>query len=133
MRHAVGHWAQFYIGDAWDAKTHDCWVFVRRVWQERFNRTVPAVEFDASSALDCRHALARQPERANWHEVTTPAEGDAVLMGKSARPCHVGVWVDADGGRVLHCLQGHGVVCQDTTALRVMGLRVLGYYRRAAP
>ncbi len=127
------HWAHAYIGDAWDARTHDCWVFVRRVWAEQFGRTVPAVDFDAASALDCRRALAQRPERDNWIEVATPAEGDAVLMAKGRHPCHVGVWVATDGGRVLHCLQGHGVVCQDVTALRLMGLRVTGYYRRAAP
>lgn len=132
-RPPAAHWSAAYVGDPWDARTHDCWVFARRIWRERFGRDVPAVDFDAASALDCRRALAQRPERANWHEVATPAEGDAVLMGKSARPSHVGVWVGADGGRVLHCLQGHGVVCQDVTALRLMGLRVLGYYRRGAP
>jgi len=128
----VTHWAETYLGDAWVAGTHDCWAFARRVWRERFGLAVPAIDFAAHSALACRRALAQQPERQNWLEVMQPAEGDAVLMGKNARPAHVGVWVAANGGAVLHCLEGAGVVCNSLTALQINGWRVLGYYRRAA-
>ena len=124
------HWIESYLGQPWVAHEHDCWSFARRVWHERFAIDVPVVAFDARSALACRRALEQQPERQNWQSTGVPAEGDAVLMGKNARPSHVGVWIAADGGRVLHCLEGAGVVCNDLTSLKTAGWRVLGFYRR---
>lgn len=125
------HWAADYIGMPWDAQHNDCWMFVRAIWETHFGFAVPAIEIDSASALACRRTFAAHAERMNWIAVQEPAEGDGVLMGTSARPSHVGVWVAANGGAVLHCLQDHGVVCQNVTALKSMGLHVIGYYRRA--
>jgi cell wall-associated NlpC family hydrolase len=126
------HWAETYIGEPWVAGEHDCWAFARRVWRERFGVEVPAVDVDACNRMACVKAFAgAEPERANWLPVMLPEEGDAVLIGKSERPSHVGVWVDADCGGVLHCVQGAGVVFNSTTSLYIGGWRILGFYRRA--
>jgi hypothetical protein len=126
------HWAEQYIGEPWIAGEHDCWAFARRVWRERFGRDIPAVDVDATNRLACSRAFAgAEPERANWEPVHVPFEGDAALIGKNTRPSHVGVWVYANGGGVLHCVQGVGVVCNDLTSLALTGWRVLGWYRRA--
>ena len=128
----MSHWATQYIGAPWVAGTHDCWAFARRVWREQFGMDVPAVAFDAASALSCRKALESAEERGHWQSVSPPREGDAVLMGKNARPAHVGIWLDTCAGRVLHCVEGAGVVCNDLMSLRNAGWLVLGYYRRLA-
>jgi len=128
----MSHWAINYIGEPWIAGEHDCYAFARRVWREQFGMEVPLVDFDATSALACQRALAKQPERANWQPVETPREGDAVLISKGKRPSHVGVWISANGGAVLHCAQGVGVICQGLASLNTSGWHVLGYYRRGA-
>lgn len=124
------HWANAYIGAPWVAGENDCWAFARRVWREQFRLDVPAVDVDACNRLACSRAFDGHPEKSHWASIVKPAEGDAALIGKSARPSHVGLYVDANGGAILHCVQGHGVVCQDTTSLRLSGWRILGYYRR---
>lgn len=128
----MSHWAEHYIGAPWVAGDHDCWAFARRVWRERFGLVVPAVDVDATNRMACGRAFQGHPERDCWTRVDRPVEGDAVLLGKSGRPSHVGVWVEAGPGAVLHCVQGAGVVCNDPTALALAGWRVLGWYRRAA-
>jgi hypothetical protein len=45
-----------------------------------------------------------------WERISGAEEGCAVVMGMSVRdPCHVGIWSDIDGGRVVHCTNGAGV------------------------
>lgn len=127
------HWCERYLGEPWIAGEHDCWAFARRVWREQFHLDVPPVDVDASARLACSRAFAGHAEREHWQPVLKPNEGDAALIGKSARPSHVGLYVDANGGAILHCVQGFGVVCQSPKALQTAGWRVLGYYRREVP
>lgn len=127
------HWAARYIGEPWVPHYHDCWGFFRRVQMEQFGCDLPEIDVDACAPLTCRRAFASHDERDRWLLTETPQEGDAVLMGKNARPSHVGVMICADGGcLVLHCVEGAGVVLQSPQALKASGWRVLGTYRRAA-
>jgi cell wall-associated NlpC family hydrolase len=123
------HWAFDYIGEAWVLGEHDCWGFVRRVQRERFGREIPPFDVDAMSRMACARAVASNPERERWRNVDTPAEGDCVLLAHSRHPSHVGLWVDCDGGGVLHCLRGAGVVFQSVTRLKAMGWGHLEFYR----
>lgn len=126
------HWAESYIGEPWIAQHHDCWAFFRRVQMERFGLDLPEIDVDACAPLTCRRAFASHAERDRWIEVAMPHEGDAVLMGKNARPAHVGVWIEAGNGAILHCVEGAGVVLSGRMDLRLSGWRTLGFYRRAA-
>ena len=123
------HWAFDYIGLPWIRGDHDCWGFVRRVQLERFGRSVPAFDMDAYNSLACARAVAANPERINWQSVTTPKEGDCVLLAHAKHPSHVGVWVEVDGGGVLHCLQSSGVVFQSVKSLKASGWGHLEFYR----
>jgi hypothetical protein len=126
------HWAAHYIGDAWVNGVHDCWGFFRRVQMEQFGLDLPEIAVDACSPLICRRAFASNDESDAWLAVDVPAEGDAVLMGKSKRPAHVGVWVEMPGlYAVLHCVEGGGVIVQDRTTLKLSGWQIIGFYRRA--
>lgn len=125
-------WANKYIGDPWIAGEHDCWAFARRVWLERYGWHVPPVDVDALNNLAAVRAFNAHPERVNWQRIADPVEGAAVLMGKSDRPSHVGIWLDASPSPgILHCMRGAGVVFSTPQALAASGYRVLGYYRRA--
>lgn len=123
------HWAFDYIGQPWVAGTHDCWGFFRRVQAERFGRVLPAIEPDSYRSLHCARAFAGNPERDHWQPTATPAEGDAVLLAHARHPSHVGLWIEVDGGGVLHCLQRAGVVFQTVKSLKAQGWGHLEYYR----
>ena len=125
-------WPARYIGEPYVPREHDCWAFARRVWREVFGFDVPAVNVDPSDAFAVVRALAGHPERARWSELARPREAAAVLMTTGTRGCHVGVWSDCDGGGVLHCLAGCGVVWSSLPALALHGWRVLGFYERAS-
>lgn len=127
------HWPARYIGEPWVAGENDCWSFARRVWREVFGLEVPAVDLEHYRPRAIVRALASHPERAHWCALERPCEGAGVLMSTATLPCHVGIWCAADGGGVLHCLEGPGVVYTRPAALTAHGWRVLGYYARRAP
>jgi cell wall-associated NlpC family hydrolase len=129
----VNHWATTYIGEPYVWAENDCWAFCRRVWAEQFGLTVPAVAMSGSNLRAITREISHNDERANWSQVDTPAEGDAVLMAHGRYPSHVGIWIDADGGGVLHCIDPQGVVFSTRAGLDRAGWRRVAYYRRAAP
>lgn len=126
---ASPHWAAGYIGLPWIAHDNDCWSFCRRVWAERFGLAVPAIDVDADHLAAVTRSFLGHPERARWAEVVAPVEGDAVLLAHSRFPTHVGIWVDIDGGGVLHCEQASGVVFSRPGALARCGWAHLSFYR----
>jgi cell wall-associated NlpC family hydrolase len=124
-----GHWAARYIGLPW-TPAFTCWHFCARVWRDRFGVAVPLVEIDGRDARAARRAFEAEAGRQGWLEVTDPREGDAVLMAKGARPCHVGIWLALGG--VLHCIEGNGAIYSPRHRLGDLGYRVVGFWRRAA-
>lgn len=126
----MNHWAADEIGRPWLAGVHDCWAFFRRVQAERYGRHVPPFQVDARSTLACARAMNANPERQAWHRVSTPEDGDAVILARGKHPTHVGIWLDIDGGGVLHCQRGAGVIFQDLRALGLAGWSHLEFYRK---
>lgn len=125
------HWCERYIGEPWVAGRHDCWAFFRRVQREQFGREIPAGgTFDSTSTVSCIRALRHDEERGHWLEVMEPTEGDAALLSRNLIPSHVGVWVNANGGALLHCVQGVGVILQNHASLARHGWGSIRFYRR---
>lgn len=115
----MSHWALPYLGDPWHPHRHDCWVFVRRVQRDRFSRDLPAIDPDNYRAETKAALFASHPHRHAWQEVPREAvqEGDCVRMANASNPGHVGVWIDVDGGRVLHCDDPMGVMATPLASL----------------
>jgi cell wall-associated NlpC family hydrolase len=119
-------WAAAYIGQPWTPE-RDCWAFFRDVQREAFGREVPAIDIDALSLTACLRTFKAHPERGRWLPTDDPQDGDGVLLARGRLPSHVGIWVD--GGRVLHSLEGFGVVCQRVADLRAAGWSRIDCYR----
>ena len=126
------HWATDLIGTPWVAGISDCWSFARTVWRDRWGWEVPPLTVDPQDARAARRAFAQPHDAAGWQMVAEPQEGDAVLMARGARPCHVGLWVTPDPmAGILHSVEGAGVVFTPPDRLAGMGYRIVGMYRRA--
>ena len=102
-----------YIGIPWVAGAQgpdafDCMAFFRYVQGRHFGIEVPQIiapDYDDPMALSAM--FSDHPERQRWTRIDQPRHGCAVLV---RRPMHIGVWLDMDGGGVLHCVRGAGVV-----------------------
>lgn len=124
-------WAADYIGLPWVAgaqgpDAYDCMGFFRHVQGKHFGIQVPQIiapDPDDASALV---ALFNQhEERSRWPRIATPEHGCAVIVH---RPLHIGVWLDVDGGGVLHCVRGVGVIFTSSEAWRLSGFGRREYF-----
>lgn len=128
------HWSTRYIGLPWESGAQgpdafDCWSFVRHVQREHFGRMLPIIDVDAHDRAIVRTEFAVNPERGRWSQVDLPVEGDAVLVYKGKVADHVGVWIDADGGKILHAMPSIGVACTSVKALQRLGWNPIEFYR----
>ena len=105
-----------------------CWAFVRHVQSVVFGRALPPAPADGNFVAHAQ-VIADSAERARWRRMSSPIDGDIVLMGHTRTPHHVGVWARSDGGGVLHCLDPLGVVFQSRARLAIEHWRIEGFYR----
>lgn len=102
-----------YIGLPWVAGAQgpnqfDCMGFFRHVQGLHFGIDVPSIVApDVDDASSLVALFGRHPERKRWALEPTPTHGCAVII---RRPLHIGTWLGIDGGGVLHCVRGIGVV-----------------------
>lgn len=128
------------INQPWTKEARHCWRFVREAAKELYGIDVPLVLEVAPGGFEGRKSKRKlwkeHPERANFDEIANPVDGAIVLM---RRPFvlpgnfdHAGLYIDVDGGGILHCDAPQGV-CFDS--LREIELRrwVPSYFVRKQP
>ena len=130
----MSHFARQYMGRPWvnggqGPDGFDCWGLVRYVLARHFNILAPTVDIDADNLKACALALDSGKRDNKWLETADPVEGDVALMAHARYPSHVGIWLDVDGGGILHCLRGAGVVYSTPVKLRLSGWGRIEYYR----
>jgi len=82
-------------------------------------------------------AISEHPERKNWRLVlpdtmglVTAKDGALVLMARSDRPAHIGVWLSAER-KIAHADPIFGVVFDSLVDLRTKGWVKLRFYEPA--
>lgn len=130
------HWANGYVGLPWvngaqGPNAFDCWALVRHVQRVHYGRELPIINVDADDIDAVHAAFHAHPEKARWQLSGQPQDGDCVLTHKGAQVDHVGIYLDLDGGRVLHAVRGSGVVCTALPVLQRMGWNPVEFYRFA--
>lgn len=130
------HWAVPLIGKPWTQggtgpDAFDCYGLVRHVQAQRAGFLMPVICVDGLNTLSAARAVRDYPY-SDWDQVSDFRELDVLQLGHAQHPHHVGLWVEADGGGVLHCVAGAGVLFQRLPQLAAHGWRVLGHYRRRA-
>ena len=129
------HWATELIGLPYSSggsdlyTGFDCWGLFRYVQKHHFNRDLPPVNVDTSDVLAVAREFRDNEQRSCWALRYLPMDGDAVLMAHARYPSHVGVWLDIDGGGVLHAVKGMGVIYSNLSALKLSGWGRIEYYR----
>ena len=119
-----------YLGLPWIEGQRDCWLFFREIQAKHYGRIVPIVDVDVMDIRDVIHKVDAE-KKAHWEQIGKPEDGCAVLMSRNRYPVHIGMWLDIDGGKVLHCAQCMGVVFQNRQALKFDGWTGITYWRFA--
>lgn len=104
----------------------DCWHFLQHVLMTYFGKCLPNAPIGDHFA--CKQIFETEVRAGRWERVQDPQHGDAVSMREGDWP-HVGIYLDIDGGRVLHCCEDHDVVASRLSTLRTAGFGRLKFYR----
>jgi hypothetical protein len=121
-----------YIGIPWEEggegpDAFDCMAFVGHIQRKHFGVELPKIVIpDYQDRRSLVGLIGNHPENKNWLPVDAPRHGDSVLVRS---PAHYGVWLDIDGGGVLHCLRGAGVVFTTAASWATSGLGRRQYLR----
>lgn len=103
------------LGRPWEADGLHCWALVRDAATALFGVVLPPVlDVAPAGRLTKAELFNTHPERANWVEVDRPGRWAVCLMHRRrAREElleHAGIYLDVDGGGILHVDDPHGVV-----------------------
>lgn len=121
------------VGKSWEIGAHgpeefDCWGLVWAVQKNVFGRELPRVENPPTDNL--RHLMkfiAVHPARKQW-KVGQKHHGALVEMAYSDVTFHVGVFLDVDGGGIIHSQRRVGVCWDRESALLAAGWRKFVYH-----
>ncbi len=100
----------------------DCQDLVRHVSKLAFDREIFMVKTPSARVADLVRFIKEHPERYMWRIQEHPEHGGLVEMSHGLHPHHVGIWLDIDGGGILHCHVG-GVGFDTVLALKAAGWR----------
>ena len=126
------HWARRYVGRPFlsggaGPAGYDCWGLVRAFYAQAHGVRIPPAGRNADDLRDVRAGFADNRLYGGWEKVRAPHDGDAVLMRQGRHVCHVGLWADIDGGRVVHAMPGVGVTAMKDVS--VAGYEIDSFWR----
>lgn len=133
------HWAAQYLGRPWrpgaeGPDAFDCWGLIRTIYRDRLGIEIPRA--GVAQGIDELKKVLQEfnasPLYGLFDEVAAPRDLDGALMVQAKHPIHVGIYLEADGGKIIHCSQRAGVVAQDLSSLAAHGFKVLRWYRPKA-
>lgn len=126
---APSSWASDYVGLPYIIGVGECAHRAALVWRQRFRLEIDVAPAFGDMAVAQRHILTALAG-SDWARVGRPLEGDAVIMWKGQRLCHVGVWVAPS--HVLHCTRAAGMILTPEPELPDQGFRTFGFFRHRA-
>ncbi len=109
-----------------------CWAFLRAVYLAAYGIELHDLGHVAGDVQRDIPFAYTEAGSGRWCPVTVPQDGDAVAMGRRARPHHVGVWLAAEGGLIAHCAEPMGVTVAPRRALAAIGWGSFRFYRHKA-
>ncbi len=127
------HWAVEYIGKPWRMASDgpdafDCWGLVVEIQRRLYGRNLETIQVDPKNLRLLIETIRDHPVRLDWRPTASPKEGDVALLRQSRHPVHVGVWLEVDGGGILHAMRERGVVFQNMRSLHLNGWQIENFY-----
>lgn len=121
------------IGHAYDPAGLHCWELVRQCQRAVFGRELPPVLVAPERRRELVEMMSLRDSHPGWGAVEGPAHGAVVFLTRNGHEvaraaCHAGVWLDLDGGGVLHTDAPHGVVFESLPELKARNWADPSYY-----
>lgn len=115
-----------YEDGAFGPDSFNCWGLLYYVQQNYFKTNMPMAPIGDGDG--CRLMFEQQLRTGAWTELEFPEHGCGALMRGGETP-HVGIYLDFDGGGILHSLNEEGVIWTPLPRLRALQFGRTKYYR----
>lgn len=131
-------WAIEHIGKPWVAGARgpdafDCGGWLRFAFLTQHGIVLPEWgDVNPKNPSQTAPAILGAAQSDIWHEVEEPVDFCAVAMSQSRVIHHVGLYLDVDGGLILHACDGKGLIAQSLSQLAGSGWRTLIFYQHQA-
>lgn len=104
-----------YINLKWESGAtgpdkFDCQGLVVDIQKNIYNKTMPNVKVNADSLLSVVKAISKNKVWDRFKKIDKCEDGCIVKMFTAQEPNHIGVYINIDGGGVIHSLTNVGVV-----------------------
>lgn len=103
-----------------------CFRLVHRVFEDAYGISLPDSDAGLAPGYEARAARFHIELAAHCIEITAPAEGDLIVIGRGGRPWHIGVVVEP--GQMLHSYAGGSAVIESYNDVRWRN-RIDGFWR----
>ena len=117
-------WATKYISKRYP----DCWEFVREVYDTELGIDLPTMTNVFPDLRKIIKAIESHPHKTEWTKIDEPHELCGVAMAQANHMHHVGIWTEADNGKVVHTLDNAPVVAQSLLQLERHGFKRIEFY-----
>ena len=115
-----------YTKTGFGPDSYNCWGLLIHIQKTYFNTEMPLAPLGDEVA--CLNLFKTKTECGEWIQTKEPKHGDCVLL-KGGRNPHVGIYLDFDGGGVLHSLEGMGVIYSRLRELNHQGFGRTKFYK----
>lgn len=112
METGLIEYVNYRINKPWSKRFH-CWALVKEVQQKFFGRMVPKAKKEWIIDTQARaEIIETHPDKNQWQKHEQPIHGAVTFMRRkgTSKIIHAGVYLDIDGGGILHVDAPHGVV-----------------------
>ena len=125
-----------FLGRKWspDGKgpTHfNCYNLCRAVYRDVWGIDIPEVNVNARDVANVVRGFRNASDIPCWERIEQPLHGDAVVFAQRLAPVHMGLWLELNGGVILHAAERLGVTCVPAGMMRDYGYTKPEYYRWA--
>lgn len=129
------HWVNQYIGKQWKSGAcgpdkYDCFGIVKTILERHYKTILPDIHVDTNSLLSIIKAIKSDSAWSEWELIEKPHDGCLVKLYKQVEPDHIGIWLEIDGGGIIHSPNGGSVCFDKPFHLAAMGWKKLEYYGR---
>jgi len=128
------HWAIDYVGKPYKPgargpDSFDCWGLVRDIYEKRFGIALP--EWIGLTPHNTPEFPVTRAIVEEWRPELNPFEGCVVAMSQTVAFHHVGIYLEQNGGKVIHAWSpSGGVVVNTLRELKIaFSFRNIKYYR----
>jgi len=117
------HWATDVIGKKWQAyatgpQCFDCWGLVCHGFQNMHGIDLDRhLEIPTLNPVAFHKVVMTEIKTGNWQQLDHAEDGCLILMSTARIWHHVGMWLNINGGRLLHSREGLGVTLDSKRTL----------------